>query len=158
MQENPNLLERNVLFLDILAMMNVSAFSSVTELICYHGKQVLNLQRTDQQQLFDKLLDDGKKTSSSGAVPNVPSNSINQNPSHLIPNQSPMAPQNPSSNSNLGSLNSTKPSFLQKNKIFLIIAGIVFLLVILAIIGMIIKRSSRSSDREDEIFDGPIVE
>lgn len=129
------------------------SFISVTELICYYGKQVLNLQKPDQQQFFDKLLEDGKR-SGSGAMANVPSNNGNPNASYSIPNQSPLSPQGPSSNSNLAPTTGQKSSFLQQNKTFLSVAAIVFALIILAIIGLMIKRSpAKSSDRNtgDEI-------
>lgn len=127
------------------------SFSPVSELICYHGKQVFNLQKIDDQQRFDKLLGDGMR-SGSAVVPNSPSSSANQNNSQAIPNQFPSGSQQPSSNLNPSALNNNKSSFLQKNKIYLIIAGAVFILIILAIIGFIIMRSpgSPSSNTADE--------
>ena len=123
----------------------------MTELICYHGNQVFNLQKIDEQQRFDKLLVDGMR-SGSAVVPNSPSSSANQNNSQSIPNQSASGSQQSSSNLNPSALNNNKSSFLVKNKTFLIIAGLVFALIILAIIGFIIMRSpgSASSNVADE--------
>lgn len=123
----------------------------MTELICYYGKQVFNLQKIDDQQRFDKLID-GAMRSGSAVVPNSPSGTVNVNNSQSIPNQSPSGSQNPSSNLNPSALNNGKISFVQKNKIFLIIAGVVFALMILAIIGFIIMRSpgSASSNVADD--------
>jgi len=93
-------------------------FVLVTDLVCYYGKQTFNLKTPEQRQALDKLLD------GSNTAQNNPSNSNN-------------SPQN----SQLSVLN------VNKNKRYLIIAGIILVIIIIIAIILIIIRPCRSSDK-----------